>query len=56
MGLFKKKQTEPEVLAESWSPVCNIHAFAEEKADHLPSTRLKQSCMIGALGELKTQG
>lgn len=33
MGLFKKKQTEPEVLAESWSPVCNIHAFAEESKD-----------------------
>ena len=27
---FSKKQKEPEVLVESWSPVCDIQAFAEE--------------------------
>lgn len=30
MALFRKKKKEPEVLVESWSPVCNIRAFAEE--------------------------
>lgn len=28
MGLFKKK--EPVILAESWSPICNIQAFVEK--------------------------
>ena len=30
MDKFSKKQKEPEVLVESWSPVCDIQAFAEE--------------------------
>lgn len=30
MNIFSKKKKAPEILIESWSPVCNIQAFAEE--------------------------
>ena len=30
MNFFRKKPKSPRVLLESWSPVCNIQAFAEE--------------------------
>ena len=30
MNFFRKKPKSPRVLLESWSPICNIQAFAEE--------------------------
>ncbi len=32
MNLFSKNKPSPEILVESWSPLCNIQAFAEESA------------------------